>query len=175
MSPRFVLGRENVPCVAEVVNRSLKADCTDFTFGRFVAMVTKDLQTLNLKFDQVMFNGLVLTWERNFEVTDVWYFLSPSVPNKCSWKLFRYLSVLKLVMFKNVKIVIILAFKSKFYQYFVFTKKLLCRFVSFCISLIFRYCLFLRTKKVTIKHFFLNFFGGSKCVTKWQFLPIFWK
>ena len=31
MSPRFVLGRENVPCVAEVVNRSLKADYTDFT------------------------------------------------------------------------------------------------------------------------------------------------
>ena len=31
MSPRFVLGRENVPCIAEVVNRSLKADCTDFT------------------------------------------------------------------------------------------------------------------------------------------------
>ena len=30
MSPRFVLGRENVSCVAEVVNRSLKADCTDF-------------------------------------------------------------------------------------------------------------------------------------------------
>ena len=37
--------------------------------GRFVAMVTKDLQTLNLEFDQVMFNSLVLTWERNFEVT----------------------------------------------------------------------------------------------------------
>ena len=44
MSPRFLLGRKNVPCVAEVVNRSLnvpcvavvvnrslKADCTDFT------------------------------------------------------------------------------------------------------------------------------------------------
>ena len=31
-------------------------------------MVTKDLQTLNLKFDQVMFNSLVLMWERNFEV-----------------------------------------------------------------------------------------------------------
>ena len=31
MSPRFVLGRENVPCVAQVVNRSLKADCTDFS------------------------------------------------------------------------------------------------------------------------------------------------
>ena len=37
--------------------------------GRFVAMVTKDLQALNLKFDQVMFNSLVLTLERNFEVT----------------------------------------------------------------------------------------------------------
>ena len=32
-------------------------------------MVTKDVQTLNLKFDQVMFNSLVLTWEGNFEVT----------------------------------------------------------------------------------------------------------
>ena len=31
-------------------------------------MVTKDLQTLNFKFDQVMFNSLVLTWERNFKV-----------------------------------------------------------------------------------------------------------
>ena len=30
MSPRFVLEWENVACVAEVVNRSLKADCTDF-------------------------------------------------------------------------------------------------------------------------------------------------
>ena len=37
--------------------------------GWFVAMVTKDLQTLNLKFDQVMFDSLVLTWKRNFEVT----------------------------------------------------------------------------------------------------------
>ena len=37
--------------------------------GRFVAMVTKDLQTLNLKFEQVTFNSLVLTRERNFEVT----------------------------------------------------------------------------------------------------------
>ena len=31
-------------------------------------MVTKDLQTLNFKFDLVMFNSLVLTWEI-FEVT----------------------------------------------------------------------------------------------------------
>ena len=36
--------------------------------GRFVAMATKDLQTLNFKFDQVIFNSLVFTWERNFEV-----------------------------------------------------------------------------------------------------------
>ena len=32
-------------------------------------MATKDLQTLNLKFNQVMFNSLIFTWERNFEVT----------------------------------------------------------------------------------------------------------
>ena len=32
-------------------------------------MVTKDLQLLNLKFDQAMFNSLVFTWKRNFEVT----------------------------------------------------------------------------------------------------------
>ena len=32
-------------------------------------MVTKDLQTLDFKFDQVIFNSLVLTCERNFEVT----------------------------------------------------------------------------------------------------------
>ena len=30
MSPHFILGLENVPCVAEVVNRLLKADCTDY-------------------------------------------------------------------------------------------------------------------------------------------------
>ena len=36
--------------------------------GKFVAMAAKDLQTLNLKFDQVMFNSLIFTWERNFEV-----------------------------------------------------------------------------------------------------------
>ena len=32
------------------------------------AMVTNDLQTLKLKFDQVMFNSLVFKWERNIEV-----------------------------------------------------------------------------------------------------------
>ena len=34
-------------------------------------MVTKDIQTLNLKFDQVIFSSLVLTWKRHFEVTFV--------------------------------------------------------------------------------------------------------
>ena len=32
-------------------------------------MATRDLQALNLKFAQVMFNSLIFTWERNFEVT----------------------------------------------------------------------------------------------------------
>ena len=32
-------------------------------------MVTRDLQTLNLNFDKVMFNSLVLSWEKDFEVT----------------------------------------------------------------------------------------------------------
>ena len=36
-------------------------------------------------------------------------------------------------------------------EYFVFTKKILHRFVSFCISLIFMYCLFVEKKLVTIK------------------------
>ena len=31
--------------------------------------VTKGLQTLNLKLDQVMLDNLILTWERNVEVT----------------------------------------------------------------------------------------------------------
>ena len=82
--------------------------------GRFVAMVTKDLQTLNLKFDQVMFNSLFLTWERNFEVT------------------FGIFSVL---VFQISVLEISICFKisydkkcenydkSKFYQCFVFTKK----------------------------------------------------
>ena len=32
-------------------------------------MAIKDFQTLNFKIDQVVFNNLILTWERNFEVT----------------------------------------------------------------------------------------------------------
>ena len=38
MSPPFVLGRENVLSVAEVVNRLLKADCTDFTLSDVIKL-----------------------------------------------------------------------------------------------------------------------------------------
>ena len=69
-------------------------------------MVTKDLQALNLKFDQVMFNSLVFTWDRNFEVTSGIFSVLVSQPNVLE-KLFRYLSVLKLVTIQNVKTVII--------------------------------------------------------------------
>ena len=75
--------------------------------GRFVAMATKDLQTLNLQFDQIMFNSLAFTCERNFEVTfGIFSILVTLNTNKCSLKLFRYLSVLKLVIIKNVKTVV---------------------------------------------------------------------
>ena len=43
MSPRFILGRENVPCVAEVVNRSLKADCTDYSRNLVAFVIYMDL------------------------------------------------------------------------------------------------------------------------------------
>ena len=32
-------------------------------------MVTKDIQKFNLKFDQITFNSLIITWKRNVEVT----------------------------------------------------------------------------------------------------------
>ena len=69
-------------------------------------MATKDLQTLNLKFDQVMFNSLVFTWERNFEVTFGIFSVLVSQINVLESYLDIYLN-LKLVMIKNVKIVII--------------------------------------------------------------------
>ena len=56
MSLRFVLGRENVPCVVEVVNRSLKADCTDFNTYYFLdrfemaALFLRQQQSSNSKF-----------------------------------------------------------------------------------------------------------------------------
>ena len=67
-------------------------------------------------------------------------------------------------MVKNVKIVIIQDFESKFYQYFIFTKKLLHRFVSFCISLILslRVAYLWKKRLVTIKLFLLDFFGGRE-------------
>ena len=69
-------------------------------------MVTKYLQTLNFKFDQVMFNSLVLRWERNFEITfDIFSVLvfQISVPE-------NYLDIYLFKINydkKNVKIVII--------------------------------------------------------------------
>ena len=66
-------------------------------------MVTKDVQTLNLKFDQVVFNSLVLTWEKNFKVTfgifSVLVF-QISVP-ECYLDIYL---LLNLVMIKNVKL-----------------------------------------------------------------------
>ena len=57
-------------------------------------MVTIYIQTLNLKFDQVMFNGLVLTRERNFEVT--FGIFSVLVFQITVFELFRYLSFFKI-------------------------------------------------------------------------------
>ena len=63
--------------------RSSSENCIEKQDGRFVAVVTKNLQTLNFKFDQVMFNSLVLTWERNFEAT-FGIFSVLVFQNKCS-------------------------------------------------------------------------------------------
>ena len=68
-------------------------------------MVTKGLQTLNLKFDQVMFNSLVFTWERNCEATFGIFSVFVSQINVLESFLDIYVS--KLLMIKNVKIVII--------------------------------------------------------------------
>ena len=43
------------------------------------------------------------------------------------------------------------------------TIKILYRFASFCINLIFMYCLYVEKKLVTIKHLFLNFLGVKMC------------
>ena len=58
MSPRFVLGRENVPCVAEVVNRSLKADCTDFTY---FAILLQGVTMLGIRGGKRLRNRAVMT------------------------------------------------------------------------------------------------------------------
>ena len=69
-------------------------------------MATRDLQTLNLKFDQVMFNSLVLTWKRNFEATFGIFSVLLFQISVLESYLDIYL-LLKLVMIKNVKTVII--------------------------------------------------------------------
>ena len=68
-------------------------------------MVTKDLQSLNLKFDKVMFNSLVLKWERNFEVT--FNIFSVLVFQISVLESYLNIYVLKLVMIKKCEIVII--------------------------------------------------------------------
>ena len=70
-------------------------------------MATKDLRPLNLKFGKVMFNSFVFTWERNFEVTFGIFSVLASQINVLERYLDNYLSASKLVMIKNVKIVII--------------------------------------------------------------------
>ena len=86
-----------------------------------------------------MFNSLVLTEERNFEVTLGNFSVLVFQISVLESYLDKYLFY-KLVMIKNVKTVIIYSFESTFYQYFVFTKKRLHRFVSFCICLILPSC-----------------------------------
>ena len=47
MRPRFILGQESVPCFAEVVNRSLKADCTDYT-NQYFMVIPLFIRTMRL-------------------------------------------------------------------------------------------------------------------------------
>ena len=55
MNPRFIVGRENVPCVAEVVNRSLKADCTDYNIGGCGSVVVSEIPHHNCLPNMKMF------------------------------------------------------------------------------------------------------------------------
>ena len=68
-----------------------------------------------------------------------------------------------------------LGLEIKILPIFPLYQKILKRFVSFCISLIFMYCLFVEKELVTIEISLLDFSAGQKCVTKWQFLLIFLK
>ena len=70
-------------------------------------MVTKDLQTLNLKFDEVMFDSLVLKRKRNFEVTFGIFSVLVFQISVFESYLDIYQSMIYLSMIKNVKIVII--------------------------------------------------------------------
>ena len=64
-------------------------------------MVTKDLQTLNLKFDQVMLITSFFFFEVTFRIFSVLVFQISVLES------YLDMSVLKLVMIKNGKIVII--------------------------------------------------------------------
>ena len=68
-----------------------------------------------------------------------------------------------------------LGLEIKILPIFRLYQKILQRFVSFCISLISMYCLFVENELVTIDISLLDFSAGQKCVTKWQFLLIFLK
>ena len=83
-------------------------------------------------------------WERNFEVT--FGIFSVLVLQISVLESYLIYICFKISYDKKCEIVIIQAFKSKFCQYVVFTKKILHGFVSFCISLIFTYCLFTEKK-----------------------------
>ena len=63
MSPRFVLGWENVPCVAEVVNRSLKADCTDYAMIFVVTTLRIILSDYSKILMQCLCQISTATWE----------------------------------------------------------------------------------------------------------------
>ena len=102
-------------------------------------MVTKDLQTLNLKFDQVMFNSLALTWERNFEVTfGIFSVLIFQISVLESYLISVCFKISYDQKCKNCN----LGLKIKVLPIFRLYQKILHRFVSFCISLIFTCCLF---------------------------------
>ena len=90
MSPRLVLGRENVPSVAEVVNRSLKADCTDFThlfllIIQILSFKKHDILRLKTKAEAVyfLFSQIVwvVFWEGACQNSFLWqnWFSSPTI------------------------------------------------------------------------------------------------
>ena len=83
-----------------------------------------------------MFNSLVLTWERNFEVTfSIFLVLVFQISVFES-----YLNIcFKISYDQKFENCVNLGLKSKFYQYFVFTKKYSTDLSYFCISLIFTY------------------------------------
>ena len=121
-------------------------------------MTTKYLQTLNFKFNQVMFNSLVLTRERNFEVT----FGMLSVLVFQMSVLESYLDIYIYQSFTNLLTIF------RLYQKIAPQICLILHRFNLYVLLV-----FVEKKLVTIKYFLLNFFGRSKCVTKWRFLLIF--